>query len=82
MVIAGLEREPRNLQVAGADLNALNEDELARLRAAKIGIVFQSFHLVPTMTALGIAAPPRILDSQRRRRACRAQEVGQRSRDF
>src|SRR6185436_18072708 len=59
MVIAGLERASQGrLLVAGADLNALNEDELARLRAAKIGIVFQSFHLVPTMTALENVALP------------------------
>jgi len=64
MVIAGLERASRgDLQVAGADLNALDEDELARLRAAKIGIVFQSFHLVPTMTALeNVALPLEFLD--------------------
>jgi putative ABC transport system ATP-binding protein len=64
MVIAGLERASGGrLLVAGADLNALNEDELARLRAAKIGIVFQSFHLVPTMTALeNVALPLEFLD--------------------
>src|SRR6476469_1135260 len=64
MVIAGLERASQGrLLVAGADLNALNEDELARLRAAKIGIVFQSFHLVPTMTALeNVALPLEFLD--------------------
>ena len=64
MVIAGLERASQgHLQVAGADLDTLNEDELARLRAAKIGIVFQSFHLVPTMTALeNVALPLEFLD--------------------
>jgi putative ABC transport system ATP-binding protein len=64
MVIAGLERANQgSLQVAGADLGVLNEDELARLRAAKIGIVFQSFHLVPTMTALeNVALPLEFLD--------------------
>jgi putative ABC transport system ATP-binding protein len=64
MVIAGLERASQGrLLVAGSDLNTLNEDELARLRAAKIGIVFQSFHLVPTMTALeNVALPLEFLD--------------------
>jgi len=80
MVIAGLERASRgDLQVAGADLNALNEDELARLRAAKIGIVFQSFHLVPTMTALeNVALPLEFLDREDAFTAARAalQEVG------
>ena len=80
MVIAGLERASRGgLQVAGAELNALNEDELARLRAAKIGIVFQSFHLVPTMTALeNVALPLEFLDREDAFTAARAalQEVG------
>lgn len=59
MVIAGLERATAGkVAVAGADLGTLDEDGLARLRAAKIGIVFQSFHLVPTMTALENVALP------------------------
>ncbi|HEY8277912.1 MAG TPA: ATP-binding cassette domain-containing protein [Methyloceanibacter sp.] len=64
MVIAGLECASKgSLQVTGADLGTLNEDDLARLRAAKIGIVFQSFHLVPTMTALeNVALPLEFLD--------------------
>jgi len=59
MVIAGLERATAGkLTVAGTDLSTLDEDGLARLRAATIGIVFQSFHLVPTMTALENVALP------------------------
>ncbi|MGC1180509.1 MAG: ABC transporter ATP-binding protein [Methyloceanibacter sp.] len=59
MVIAGLERATEGrVSVLGADFGALDEDDLARLRAANIGIVFQSFHLIPTMTALENVALP------------------------
>jgi putative ABC transport system ATP-binding protein len=59
MVIAGLERATSGrVEVAGHDLTTLNEDELALMRGAEIGIVFQSFHLVPTMTALENVALP------------------------
>ncbi|MDX2290347.1 MAG: ABC transporter ATP-binding protein [Hyphomicrobiaceae bacterium] len=52
MVLAGLERATSGtVRVTGQDLRSLNEDALARLRGERIGIVFQSFHLVPTMTA-------------------------------
>lgn len=54
MVMAGLERpDAGNVRIAGQNLNELNnEDELARFRGRSVGIVFQSFHLIPTMTAL------------------------------
>ncbi len=59
MVTAGLERATRGqVKIAGQDLTGKSEDELARLRAGNIGIVFQSFHLVPTMTALENVALP------------------------
>jgi len=59
MVLAGLERPSEGLvRVAGEDLARLGEDGLARFRRAHIGIVFQSFHLVPTMTALENVAIP------------------------
>ena len=59
MVIAGLERQTSGrIAVAGADLARLDEDGLARLRRDAIGIVFQNFHLVPTMTALENVAIP------------------------
>jgi putative ABC transport system ATP-binding protein len=59
MIIAGLERVTSGrVTVAGHDLTLLSEDELALMRGAEIGIVFQSFHLVPTMTALENVALP------------------------
>jgi len=59
MVIAGLERATSGgVAVGGQDLTALDEDALARFRRDSIGIVFQDFHLVPTMTALENVAVP------------------------
>jgi len=59
MIIAGLERPSAGkVEVAGSDLTALNEDQLARFRRARIGIVFQAFHLIPTMMALENVAVP------------------------
>ena len=53
MVLAGLERASSgSVVVAGQDLTRLDEDALARFRRDHVGIVFQSFHLIPTMTAL------------------------------
>src|SRR5690606_30917051 len=59
MTMAGLERpDSGRVIVDGTDLAALDEDALARFRGRRIGIVFQSFHLVPTMTALENVALP------------------------
>jgi putative ABC transport system ATP-binding protein len=59
MVAAGLERPDTGaVHVAGQDLGRLDEDALARFRGKNIGIVFQSFHLIPTMTALENVAVP------------------------
>ena len=59
MVMAGLERaDSGNVMVAGEMLNKLDEDQLARFRGRNVGIVFQSFHLIPTMTALENVAVP------------------------
>src|SRR5258707_9158300 len=59
MVRAGLERPSAGaVRLAGHDLAALDEDGLARLRRRHVGIVFQSFHLIPTMDALENVAIP------------------------
>jgi putative ABC transport system ATP-binding protein len=59
MTMAGLERPDSGIvRVAGQDLGALDEDGLAVFRGRRIGIVFQSFHLVPTMTARENVALP------------------------
>jgi putative ABC transport system ATP-binding protein len=51
-LLAGLDRPTAGtVHLDGAELGALNEDELARLRGEKIGFVFQSFQLIPTLTA-------------------------------
>lgn len=59
MLIAGLERATAGaISVAGQDLAPLNEDARAKFRLANLGIVFQSFHLIPSMTALENVAVP------------------------
>jgi len=59
MVAAGLESASAGtVSVAGRALTGLDEDALARFRREHVGIVFQSFHLVPTMTALENVAVP------------------------
>jgi putative ABC transport system ATP-binding protein len=59
MVMAGLERaNTGSVTVAGEALGLLGEDALARFRGGNIGIVFQSFHLIPTMTAIENIAVP------------------------
>ena len=59
MLMGGLERASAgSIHALGQDLTAMNEDGLARFRRAAMGVVFQSFHLVPTMTALENVATP------------------------
>ena len=59
MLMGGLERATGGLvQAMGQDLTALDEDALARFRLSHMGVVFQSFHLIPTMTALENVATP------------------------
>jgi putative ABC transport system ATP-binding protein len=59
MIMAGLERPDRGeIEIDGVELGGMNEDALARFRGQRVGIVFQSFHLIPTMTTLeNVAAP-------------------------
>jgi putative ABC transport system ATP-binding protein len=59
MLIGGLERATAGrVMVLGRDLGAMDEDALARFRRAHMGVVFQSFHLIPTMTAIENVATP------------------------
>jgi putative ABC transport system ATP-binding protein len=59
MTMAGLERpDSGTVRIDGEDLGRMDEDDLARFRGRRIGIVFQSFHLLPTMTALENVAVP------------------------
>jgi putative ABC transport system ATP-binding protein len=59
MVIAGLEKITSGMvRTAGIPLDGLSEDDLARFRRDHVGVVFQDFHLIPTMTALENVAVP------------------------
>ena len=74
MLLGGLERPSAGRVIlAGQDLGGLDENQLARLRRQHIGIVFQSFHLLPTMTALENVAVP--LELAGRRDAAAAAEA-------
>jgi putative ABC transport system ATP-binding protein len=66
MTLGGLERpDSGTVRIAGQDLGVLDEDGLARFRGRHIGVVFQSFHLIPTMTALENVAVPLELAGRR-----------------
>lgn len=66
MVMAGLERvDAGTVSIAGELLNGLSEDRIAAYRGRTVGIVFQSFHLIPNMTALENVAVPLELAGRR-----------------
>lgn len=66
MVMAGLERvDAGTVNIAGQMLNKLSEDKVAAFRGRNVGIVFQSFHLIPNMTALENVAVPLELAGRR-----------------
>lgn len=66
MLMGGLEQTTGGTIAAlGHDLTAMNEDALARFRRDHMGVVFQSFHLIPTMTALENVATPLELSGAR-----------------
>ena len=66
MIIAGLEQATSGrVVIGGADFGTLDEDGLARFRRDNLGIVFQNFHLVPTMTAAENVAVPLELAGRR-----------------
>ena len=79
-IVAGLERaDAGNVRLAGQDIADMNEDELARLRGRSLGIIFQAFHLLPTMTALENVSVPLELagaDDPRGRAAYELEAVG------
>jgi putative ABC transport system ATP-binding protein len=59
ILLAGLERAQRgDIQIAGTSLNSLDADALADLRRDRLGIIFQSFHLVQSLSALGNVTLP------------------------
>ena len=80
MVIGGLERADKGLvSIAGQELGSMNEDALASFRGKNIGIVFQSFHLIPNMNALeNVAVPMELsgMDNAMERAAAELTSVG------
>src|SRR4051812_26968057 len=76
-LLAGLDSPTSGrITLAGADLTALDEDGRARLRAERVGFVFQSFHLVPSLTALENVMLPLELAGRRDARSAAAETLG------
>lgn len=66
-ILAGIDRpSDGKVSISGVEISALPEGKLARLRNEKIGVVFQSFHLIPTMTALENVEAPLYIHPQGR----------------
>jgi len=74
-IIAGLDRpDSGRVLLAGTDLGQLDDDALTRLRRARIGFIFQAFHILPYLTVLqNVALPLDLLGIARAQRASRAQ---------
>jgi putative ABC transport system ATP-binding protein len=76
-LLAGLDTPTSGrISLAGSDLTSLDEDGRARLRAERVGFVFQSFHLVPSLTALENVMLPLELAGRRDARAAALETLG------
>ena len=66
-LMAGLDRPTTgSIQLDGTDITAMGESQMARFRREKVGYIFQSFHLIPTLTAIENVAVPLELSGERR----------------
>ena len=76
-LLAGLDRPSEgDVEIAGVALSTLDEDQRAALRAERLGFIFQSFHLIPTLTALeNVLVPLELLPRARAPRAAEAIEI-------
>jgi putative ABC transport system ATP-binding protein len=76
-LLAGLDRPSEgSVRLAGIDLETLDEDGRAAMRAERIGFIFQSFHLIPTLTAVeNVLVPLELLSSSRAPRPAKALET-------
>ncbi len=75
-IVAGIDHPTSGwVWVDGIQIDALPESKLARIRNEKIGMVFQSFHLIPTMTALENVEAPLYIHSKRRQARALAKEM-------
>ena len=76
MLMGGLEQASSGtIKALGQNLTAMTEDQLARFRRDNMGVVFQSFHLIPTMTALENVATPLELAGAKDAFDCAATEL-------
>ncbi len=75
-ILAGIDRPSEGkVFIEGTEISALPEGRLARLRNEKIGVVFQSFHLIPSLTALENVEAPLYIHPQRRRARAMATQM-------